>query len=454
MFSSDDTIVAIATPDGRGGIGVVRISGTDALRVAAAILDRREPLVPRHATFARVIDRGGGEEPIDQVVATFFQAPASYTGEDVVEISGHGSPVLMRDILMAAVKAGARLAGPGEFTLRAHLSGRMDLVQAEAIADLIEAATPLQARVAFDQLEGTLTRRIGELHEALFDLTARLEASLDFPDEGYHFLQPNAAATEIRVITTLVDALLSAGRIGRLIREGRHAVLVGRTNTGKSSVFNMLAGAQRAIVTATPGTTRDLLTERVDLGGIPLTLVDTAGLRSSEDEVEIEGMSRARRADAMADLRIVVLDRSRPLDQDDLTLLAETGPAGVVVAINKCDLPACWNGQELPTAAPTVQLSALRGEGFAELRATIETALGATEPTRDTAAISNVRHVALLARAREALDRAAGAASAGASEEFVLADLAEGRTALEEITGARTPDDVLAHIFSRFCIGK
>src|SRR5918995_3316464 len=283
MFSTEDTIVAIATPAGTGGIGVVRISGASAVEVANGLLRLDAPLQPRHATFARTHG--------DQVVATYFPAPHSYTGEHVVEISAHGSPVVLRQLVEQAMRSGARLAEPGEFTLRAFLNSRIDLVQAEAVADLIDAVTPLQARVAFDQLEGTLTERIGEIDGELFDLIARLEASLDFPDEGYHFIEPSEAGRRITFLVARFDDLLAGARAGRLIREGATVVVAGRPNVGKSSLFNLLAGADRAIVTPVAGTTRDLITERVDIEGLAVTLVDTAGWHETLDIIEREGVT-------------------------------------------------------------------------------------------------------------------------------------------------------------------
>ena len=248
MFSTSDTIVAIATPHGRGGIGIVRLSGPASADIASVLLGLDVPLQPRHATLARTAG--------DQVVATYFAAPHSYTGEHVVEVSAHGSPVVLRQIVERALHAGARLAEPGEFTLRAFLNGKIDLVQAEAVADLIDAATPLQARVAFDQLEGTLTDRIDEIGSRLFDLIARLEASLDFPDEGYHFAEPCEVTAAMQAITADLAVLLCDARRGRLIREGARVVLTGKPNVGKSSLFNALLRAGRAIVTPVPGTTR------------------------------------------------------------------------------------------------------------------------------------------------------------------------------------------------------
>ncbi len=457
MFSPSDTIVAIATPPGRGGIGVVRISGPDATRVALAILDREQPLAPRHATFTRVVEAARPERSlaatraIDQVIATYFPAPHSYTAEDVVEISAHGSPVLLRAIVCAAMRAGARLAQPGEFTLRAFLHGRIDLLQAEAIADLINAATPLQARVAFDQLEGTLTARLAEIDAALFDLVARLEASLDFPDEGYHFIDAPALAHELRDIATPIAQVLAGAGRGRLIREGRQIVILGRTNTGKSTLFNSLIGADRAIVTDIAGTTRDLVTETADIGGVPVTIVDTAGIHESVDVVESEGVRRARGALSVADVVIVVLDRSRPLDPLDHELLAQTAQMDRLIVLNKADLQSAWSGDGAPEG---VVVSLKTGTGLDRLREGLHAVVGTTDALRDAPAVSNIRHIELLERARAAIDRAADAAAQNVPEEFVLADLRAAREAFEDMTGRRTPDDVLRHIFERFCIGK
>jgi tRNA modification GTPase len=474
-FSTQDTIVAIATPPGRGGIGVVRLSGPGAMPIAQRLITHDGALAPRHATLTTVRlnkDSSGSafpllsrlvsaelspdpadvhiaktgrrptEHAIDHAVATYFPAPASYTGDDVVELSAHGSPVVLEAVVKTAVACGARLAEAGEFTLRAFLNGRIDLMQAEAVADLIDAATPLQARAAFDQLDGTLTRAIAAIDATLFDLIARLEASVDFPDEGYHFVAPGELARDIDALIERTGALLSDARRGRLIREGLQVAIVGEPNVGKSSLFNALVGSSRAIVTEFPGTTRDLVTEVVDIGGLRVTLADTAGLRDSQDPAELQGVERSRQSAAVADLVLVVLDRSRPRHQD-------IEYKGLIVA-NKSDLPVAWDDEA------AVAVSATTGAGLDELRRRIIEALD-VDLLRDRPAITNVRHIALVEHAHCGLSRAREAALAegrSLSEEFVLADLSDARAALEEVTGRRAPDDLLGHIFARFCIGK
>jgi tRNA modification GTPase len=495
VFSTSDSIVAIATPPGRGGIGVVRLSGPDAYHIAQCLISGPRTLQPRHATLTTVrvksdattstvrlkpdttddtvrlkpdttydtphdtttvglavaqvaSARTVATDAIDQVVATYFPAPASYTGDDVVEISAHGSPVVLRGIVAAAIASGARLAAPGEFTLRAFLNGRIDLTQAEAIGDLIEAATPLQARAAFDQLQGTLTEVIGEIDRALFDLVARLEASIDFPEEGYHFVEAAALASALDVLIERTDRLLADGARGRIVREGLQVAIVGKPNVGKSSIFNALVGTSRAIVTDVPGTTRDLLTEVIDLDGLRLTLVDTAGVRETTDVIETEGVRRALQAQAVSDLLLVILDGSAALDHNDQDVISQTADCKRLIVQNKSDIEPAWN---LPEA---LQVSATTREGILQLRYSICSALD-VEPLSDRPEITNVRHIALVQQARTSLMRAReAAAGASLSEEFVLADLQEARVALEEISGRRVSDDLLEHIFSKFCIGK
>ena len=456
MFSRDDTIAAIATPPGPGGLGVIRISGPAACAIAAHLLPRGFEFRPRLATLTHIVDPATGRR-IDQAVVTYFKAPASFTGEQVVELSAHGSPVVLREILRAAMSGGARLAEPGEFTLRAYLNGRIDLVQAEAIADLIDAVTPLQARAAFDQLDGTLTTAIGEIDGGLFDLVARLEASIDFPDADYRFVDPSQAHRELAEIDTRIAALLCAAKSGRLVRDGLTIAIAGRPNVGKSSLFNHLVGASRAIVAATPGTTRDLVTERVDVEGLSVTLVDTAGLHPSADEVESEGIERARGAHRVADLVIVVLDRSRDLGDDDFEVITATASRPSVLVVNKIDLESAWSLDRVQDGRAVVPISLRTGDGVGALGPAIVAAAGANLILRDVPAVTNVRHVALLEQARVSIGRAINGLVESDNrlpEEFVLADLQDARSALEEMTGRRTPDDLLKHVFERFCIGK
>jgi tRNA modification GTPase len=502
MFSPIDTIVAVATPPGRGGIGVVRISGQRALEVGRALLETARPLVARQATLTRVLDESGAR--LDEVLATWFPAPHSYTSEDVIEISTHGSPALLRAVLRAAIRAGARLAEPGEFTLRAFLNGRIDLVQAEAVADLVDAATPLQARVAFDQLEGTLTQAIGRIDAELFDVCVRLEASLDFPEEGYHFVGRDEVRDALAAVRDRLAVLLAGAREGRLIREGRHIAVLGRPNVGKSSLFNWLVGTDRAIVSDTPGTTRDLVTEDVDFEGIRLGVVDTAGIRLGEDSVEREGVARARRAASVAEAVLVVCDASRPCEQEDREVLDQVPDSRRLLVLNKIDLGVHpdWLGTypgsedpglrvESPTvrspgppasapgaparprrssrnvvglgsgldSAPVVFVSLKTGEGLDQMRLALRTLLGheAAGVPRDEPLVTNVRHETLLHQAHEAMVRAVAALDdrdGAVSEELVLADVAEARHALEEVTGRRSTEDLLRRIFERFCIGK
>jgi len=453
MFSLDDSIVSIATPPGRGGIGIVRVSGPRAQDIAGRLLLLRTPLRPRLVTYSHLRTTAGGRDACgDEVLATLFVAPHSYTGQDVVEISAHGSPVVLKGIVSCALDAGARLAEPGEFTLRAFLNGKRDLVQAEAVADLIEASTPLQAQVAFDQLQGTLTARIAEIDRQLFEVVARLEASLDFPDEGYHFMDSAEIGVRIDEIMRCLEALVADGRRGRTIREGATVVIAGRTNVGKSSLFNALMGSDRAIVSERAGTTRDLVTERLELEGLVVTLVDTAGWRQAEDFVEREGVARSEGARAVADLVVIVVDLSEPLTEEDEQLLRQTASHRRLVVANKCDLLS-----QGPAIAekPAARVSAKTGEGLWELRRLIASALSGGTANRDAVAISNLRHLSLLREAGNALQAVRSAvARGGVPEEVLLVDLHAARGRLGEIVGAKTSEDVLRHIFERFCIGK
>lgn len=463
MFSPDDTIVALATPPGRGGIAVVRLSGTRSLEIAARIIDSPAALQPRHATLVRV--RTGAAPAsivLDEAVVTWFAAPASYTGQDVVEFSLHGSPVIAGGVVAACAAAGARLAGPGEFTLRAFLNGRLDLTRAEAVADLVDSTTPLQATVAFDQLTGALAERIGGIERGLFDLMTALEASADFGEEGYHFISPDETREAVRAARGKIDALLAGARRGRLVREGIVVAIAGRPNVGKSTLFNRLAGADRAIVTPVPGTTRDLLTEAVVLGGARVTLVDTAGVRPTADPIEREGVARAERASAAADVTLVVLDGSTALSAEDRDLLRLGRRSAEVVVVNKRDLPAAWDVRDLVAeglaAGETeiVEVSAATGHGLDGIISAIDRTVGLVQ-TSEAVHISNIRHIELLGRSAERLksvELVMATSKGQIPEELVLIDLRSAMESLQEVTGERTTDDVLTAIFARFCVGK
>jgi tRNA modification GTPase len=451
LLPPDDTIVAIATPLGRSAIGVVRLSGPAALEVARSLVG--VSLQPRHATVCRVAVEGisGGATHGDDAVAVFFPGPGSYTGEDVVEISTHGNPLILTGVVKGAIAAGARLARRGEFTLRAVMRGKRSLIEAEAIADVIDASTPAQARLAFDQLHGTLSARLSAIDADVFDLIAKLEASLDFPDEGYHFLDDGEAAAVLTRVLGAIDALLGDAAHGRLLREGATVAIIGRPNVGKSSLFNALVGGDRAIVSETPGTTRDLVTERVDVCGLCVTLVDTAGTRESNEPVEREGVRRAAKARQTADLVLLVLDASAGQTGEDGVLLEATAESRRVVVWNKSDLV---ESESAHAGVAGIHASATLGGGLDDVRRAIARALLDRELESDAPAIANVRHVAQLEGVREALVRARGLVSTRAPEEFVLHDLHAARARFDELFGARTSADVLARIFDRFCIGK
>jgi tRNA modification GTPase len=457
VLPPDDTIVAIATPLGRSAIGVVRLSGAGAPRIARILLGGLQ-LQPRLATYGQVTVSPSGpgravpEDGVrDEAIAVWFPSPRSYTGEDVVEISAHGNPLLLEGIVRQAIVHGARLALPGEFTLRAVIHGKRTVVEAEAVADLIQASTLPQARLAFDQLHGTLSTEVAAIDAEAFDLIARLEASLDFPDEGYHFTQPAESAAALTRLVDGIDTLLRDASRGRLIREGATVVIAGRPNVGKSRLFNAVLGGARAIVTDVPGTTRDMLTERVELGGVLVTLADTAGVRDSNDPVEQMGVGLSQRAIQTADLVVAVIDGALGMTEEDARLMSEVPEIRRLLVANKCDLPAAQHRSFPPDS---VAVSALTGDGVDALRLRIGSRLLDQDDAVDAPRISNVRHVAVLTGARQALARARALAWESAPEEIVLRELHTARSRFDELIGARTSDDVLNRIFARFCIGK
>jgi tRNA modification GTPase len=449
-----DTIAAISTPAGRGGIGIVRLSGAEAAGIAAQLVRLRQPLEHGRARLADVVDADEeSSERIDEAVVTFFQAPHSYTAEDVVEIAAHGSPVVLDLLLRTALKLGARLAEPGEFTQRAFLAGRLDLTQAEAVRDLIEAQTLTQARLAASQMGGALSRRVGPLKHALVELIALLEAGIDFAEDDVHVTPADEIARRIAEINPPLAALEASFRRGRIVHDGLTLAIVGRPNAGKSSLFNRLVERERAIVTATPGTTRDLVTERISLDGIPLELVDTAGLREGQEEAEQMGIARSREALADAALVLVVLDATQYLNEEEMQLLEAVQGRPALIAVNKCDLAHGVSPADAANGIPSVRTSALTGEGIATLKEHI-LALATGGAASEPGMLTSLRHHQAVTTAIAALHDAAQANTGGIPHEMILLDFYRALWALDSLTGQTSSDDILNLIFSTFCIGK
>ena len=450
MAEFEDTIVAISTPPGRGGIGIVRLSGPAARAIAEPLLRLRHPLAPTQARFAEILDSTG--ETLDEAVVTWFQKPHSYTSEDIVEIAAHGSPVLLDHLLRQCLTAGARLAEPGEFTQRAFLSGRLDLTQAEAVHDVIEATTLHQARIAARQLGGSLSRQINPIKQQLISLIATLEAGIDFAEDDIDLLPAHEITAQIQEIQAPLAALEQTFTYGRLVRDGFTLAIIGRPNVGKSSLFNRLIERDRAIVTATPGTTRDLVTERVSLEGIPVELIDTAGLRESNDEAESIGVAKSREVMAEADIVLLVLDATAPIHHEDEAAIATLATRPFLVVLNKQDLSPAANllARDI---YPVLETSARTGAGVSELRCAILSLLTREAPTVETALLTNLRQQRAVSAALAALGRIQQSA-ATIPHEIILLDLYEALQALDDLTGTTTSDDILNLIFSRFCIGK
>ncbi len=511
----DDTIVAIATPPGRGGIGVVRLAGPEARAIAKPMLRLSRVLEPNRAIHGDLIDPSGEDTPvretadpssthvgtdafvrpaerssapadtsttqarIDEVVVTYFAKPHSYTTDDIIEISAHGSPVVLRHIVELALARGARLAEPGEFTMRAFLNGRLDLTQAEAVRDLIDSQTLFQAKVAAQQLEGALSNRLKPIKKNLIDLIALLEAGIDFAEDDVSIAQDAAIRDRIAKIKASLEQLAATFTYGRLVHQGLTLAIVGRPNVGKSSLFNRLVERERAIVTAQPGTTRDLVSETVSIGGIPVELVDTAGIRRALDEAESIGIKKSMEAMADADLVLVVIDKTQPLSEEDRELLTQVEARPAIVVENKSDLPSTHRNEDetprggtdafvrpsrakpgkvlpaLPNSALRIPTSALTGEGIPALRAAIlHHVAGDFTTQQESGFLTSVRHQRLVNDALTALDAATRAVAARVPHEMLLLDLYAALRPLDDITGATTTDDILNLIFGTFCIGK
>jgi tRNA modification GTPase len=449
-----ETIAAMATPPGRGGIGIVRVSGAGVEAIVAGAIGR--PLAPRTATFA--IFRGARGEPLDEGLALLFAAPSSYTGEDVLELQGHGSPAAQRLVLARCLELGARLAAPGEFTRRAFLNGKLDLAQAESVADLIDAATSAAARAAARSLTGEFSREVHALVDAVTELRMLTEATLDFPEEDIEFVRAADAAGRLARVRERLSGILARAATGARLNAGLVVVLVGRPNVGKSSLLNRLVREEAAIVTPVPGTTRDTVERQVEVGGIPVTVVDTAGLRSTDDAVEQIGIERTWAAVRRADLAIVLVDARAAgdaLDPGDATILARL-PAELprIVVHNKADLARIAPREERRDGRAHIWLSALTGDGIDGLERAMLAVAGVASAGEDTF-IARARHVEALREAAAHLAAAAGHVGAKAPPlELFAEELREAQDALASITGEFTADDLLGVIFSRFCIGK
>jgi len=449
---ANETIVAISTPPGRGGIGIVRLSGPHALPIANTLLTLQSPLAHAQARFAEIYD-SEAKNKLDEAIATYFAKPKSYTGEDLVEIAAHGSPVILELLVRLALQQGARLARPGEFTERAFLSGRIDLTQAEAVRDLIESQTLYQARTAAEQMGGALSRRIGPIKQSLVELIALLEAGIDFAEDDVD-LMPNAEiVTRIDTISADLEKLERSFGHGRIVHAGLTMAIVGRPNVGKSSLFNRLVERERAIVTAMPGTTRDLVTERVSIGGIPVELVDTAGLREAMDEAESIGIQKSREALADADVVLVVLEAGIPLREDEAKVIESLAGRRAIIVRNKVDLNLEDSVEENLSVA-IVATSAITGQGVEDLRDSLLQMIRRPSGESESGMLTNLRQHEAVTAALAGLVAAQQAAGDAIPHEMVLLDLYAALRQLDSLTGETTADDVLNQIFSTFCIGK
>ena len=470
----EDTICAIATASGEGGIGIIRVSGEKAVEIASGVVrltsGRSLSEVPSHTlSHADIVGAlsegplrpGPASTSIDEALAVVMRAPHSYTAEDIVEIHCHGGPFVLQCLCEALVTAGARLAQPGEFTKRAFLNGKLDLTQAEAVLDTIRAKTATSLRLAQEQLRGSLSREVDRIRQRLIHLLAHVEAAIDFTEEGLTFIHERELLQGVEAALEELSRLVESYQEGRILREGITAAIVGRPNVGKSSLLNALLQTDRAIVTPIPGTTRDVLEETLNIRGVPVRLLDTAGLRDTADLVEQEGVRRSRAAMEQADLLIVLLDGSSPLEPEDRVIVSSGRDKKVALVINKTDLATGISPEglqalrEVVTAHATVWISARTGAGLDDLRDTIRNLVLRPEfEPGERAVVTALRHRTGLVKAIEALHRSLESIKGRLSSEFVALDLRGGLDALGEITGATTTDDILEYVFSQFCIGK
>ncbi|MBC8283905.1 MAG: tRNA uridine-5-carboxymethylaminomethyl(34) synthesis GTPase MnmE [Nitrospinae bacterium] len=457
----DDTIAALATPPGEGGISVIRISGEKALSIAKDLFHSKSDIVNKVPPVQKVL-LGEIRDPesgrmIDEVLLTWFKKPNSYTGEDVVEISGHGGALVSTTLLQLILKQGARLAEPGEFTRRAFVLGRLDLTQAEAVADLIDAASERALHSAVSHLKGGLSRRINKLFDQLLGVQAQLEAAIDFSEEGLTFQSREMTGLQIKEVRKEILTLVQSFRHGKIIREGMRVTLVGKPNAGKSSLLNALLQEDRAIVTDIPGTTRDTLEERIRIQDIHIVIIDSAGLRDNPEIIEEEGIQRTRNALAQSDLALVVFDPSQPLDGNDELLMKEVGSKPRCILFNKSDLDPQWQEEKIEKfleGESPILLSAKTGAGLNELKEAIYNFAIKGERAGDSIAITRERHRDHLQQAATALDSANKNLDAGYSEELLAVDITLAIEHFGSVLGKTFVEDLLDKIFGQFCIGK
>jgi tRNA modification GTPase len=460
MKYADDTIAAISTPVGPGGIGIVRISGSGSLDVAARIFrPKRNKPVSSADSFSVMyghIIRPDDGSIVDEVLVTMMRAPSSYTKEDVVEVSCHGGMVTVREVLGMVLQEGVRLADPGEFTKRAFLNGRISLAQAEAVLDLIRATTEESMKIAAEQLRGGLSEKLDQLRNGLIEICASVEAQIDFPEDEIETQTVGLLDEQLREIAGGVEKLSATFDEARFFREGLAVAIAGRPNVGKSSLLNALLRKDRAIVTPVPGTTRDVIEEYLNINGLPVRIIDTAGIRDAVDEVEREGVTRSLHAMENADFIIVMLDGSEPLTGEDLSLLEKIKNKNAIIAVNKADLPRRLSPDSLHAPAKQcIHISAMTGEGLEELKsALLQSNLRNWREEREGVVVSNIRHKIALDNAEAAIKRASEILVDGRPLEIVAIELRDAMESIGEITGAVTTEDILDKIFSNFCIGK
>ncbi|MGH9820136.1 MAG: tRNA uridine-5-carboxymethylaminomethyl(34) synthesis GTPase MnmE [Pyrinomonadaceae bacterium] len=458
-----DTIVALATPTGRSGIGVIRLSGGDAMSITRSVVaDSELDLQPRHA-YLRQLHTPETSEIIDEAIITFFKAPHSFTGEDVVEISCHGSPVVLRQVIDICLRLDARMAEPGEFSLRALAHGRMDLAEAEAIRDLIDAQTTASARQAVRQLRGEFSNELQPVKDELLDVIVVLESALEFVEDDLPEMQSENVKGRLCEIVEKIGAIAATFQAGKLIREGLKVALVGRPNVGKSSLFNALLGTDRAIVTEIAGTTRDQIHERFIVNNVPISLTDTAGLRETTDTVESIGVERSKRTMADADIVVMILDASENITKEDLDILESISDIEHLIAVNKIDKASAWQIEKVVSAfnsairtphSALLLVSAKTGEGLDELQKTIVEPFAPRDISDSGFLVTDARHHDLLLRAKGDTEESLTRFEKNMSEEIVLIGLHNALRYLGQITGETTTEDMLTRIFSTFCIGK